>query len=212
MILRNHQGWPGILSTGPAQRRSSQVGHNSFNIRSYFSQRGLSTGVIHNVLPVDSFANRSGNFLQCNVRGSGRRHLGRCHLIGDLQIRHRRSCRAARYRLSCVRGLAQIGTPDFAQFAAGDFFAGGSRSLHICRARPSVPKPQKIVDLTLSPAMIFSCERINAGIDADVANKEIRTLDKMRYLVIGSLAETTCGSCHGRSPICLTPSIPILRR
>ena len=76
-----------------------------------------------------------------------------------------------------------------AHVAEGDFFAGGSTSLHICRERPSVPKPQKIVDLTLSPAMIFSCERINAGIDADVANKEIRTLDKMGYLVIRSLAE-----------------------
>jgi hypothetical protein len=30
--------------------------------------------------------------------------------------------------------------------------------------------------------MIFGCERINAGIDTDIANEKIGTLDKMRYL------------------------------
>jgi hypothetical protein len=66
--------------------------------------------------------------------------------------------------------------------------------------RPPVPKPQKIVDLPLSPAMILGRERIDASIDADVANKEIRTLDKVRYLINASSTETTCGSCHRRAP------------
>jgi hypothetical protein len=45
---------------------------------------------------------------------------------------------------------------------------------------PPVPKSQKIVDLALSPAVILGCERIDAGIDADVANKQLRALDKVR--------------------------------
>jgi hypothetical protein len=68
------------------------------------------------------------------------------------------------------------------------------------RERPPVPKSQKIVDLALSPAMILGRERINAGIDADVTNKKLRALDKVRYLTNGSPAETTCGSCHRRAP------------
>jgi hypothetical protein len=48
--------------------------------------------------------------------------------------------------------------------------------------------------------MILGRERIDASIDADVANKEIRTLDKVRYLINVSSAETTCGSCHRRAP------------
>jgi hypothetical protein len=48
--------------------------------------------------------------------------------------------------------------------------------------------------------MIPGRERIDASIDADVANKEIRTLDKVRYLINVSSAETTCGSCHGHAP------------
>jgi hypothetical protein len=64
------------------------------------------------------------------------------------------------------------------------------------RECPSVPKSQKIVDLALSPAMILDRECIDAGIDANIANKEIGTLDKVRYLVTGSLAETTCGIRH----------------
>jgi hypothetical protein len=72
--------------------------------------------------------------------------------------------------------------------------------------RPPVPKPQEIVDLPLSPAMILGRERIDASIDADVANKEIRTLDKVGYLINGSSAETTCGSCH-----CRAPSLPSQR-
>jgi hypothetical protein len=54
--------------------------------------------------------------------------------------------------------------------------------------------------LALSPATILGRERINAGIDADVANKKLRALDKVRYLINGSPAETTCGSCHRRAP------------
>jgi hypothetical protein len=57
--------------------------------------------------------------------------------------------------------------------------------------------------LALSPAVILGCERIDAGIDADVTNKAIRALDKVSYLIDGSLAETTYGSCHG-----LAPSLP----
>ena len=44
--------------------------------------------------------------------------------------------------------------------------------------------------------MILDRECIDAGIDANIANKAIRTLDEVRYLVTGSLAETTCGICH----------------
>jgi hypothetical protein len=39
--------------------------------------------------------------------------------------------------------------------------------------------------------MILGRERIDAGIDADVTNKEIRTLDKMSYLIDSSPAEAT---------------------
>jgi hypothetical protein len=68
------------------------------------------------------------------------------------------------------------------------------------RECPPVPKSQKIVDLALSPAMVLGRQRIDAGIDADVANKKLRALDKVRYLINGSPAETTCGSCHRRAP------------
>jgi hypothetical protein len=68
------------------------------------------------------------------------------------------------------------------------------------RRCPPVPKSQKIVNLALSPAMILSRERIDAGIDADVANKEIRTLDKVSNLVDSSPAETTCASSHYPAP------------
>jgi hypothetical protein len=44
--------------------------------------------------------------------------------------------------------------------------------------------------------MILGRERIDASIDADVTNKEIRALDKVSYLINGSPAETTRGSCH----------------
>jgi hypothetical protein len=74
-----------------------------------------------------------------------------------------------------------------------------------CECSP-VPKSQKIIDLSLSPAVILGRERIDAGIDADVANKQIRTLDKMSYLINSSPAETTCASCHRR-----VPSLPRLR-
>jgi hypothetical protein len=39
--------------------------------------------------------------------------------------------------------------------------------------------------------MILGRERIDAGIDADVTNEEIRTLDKVSYLINSSPAETT---------------------
>jgi hypothetical protein len=39
-----------------------------------------------------------------------------------------------------------------------------------CECSP-VPKSQKIIDLALSPAVILGGERIDAGVDADVANK-----------------------------------------
>jgi hypothetical protein len=44
--------------------------------------------------------------------------------------------------------------------------------------------------------MILSREHINA----DVANKKLRALAKVRYLINGSPAETTRGSCHRRAP------------
>jgi hypothetical protein len=74
-----------------------------------------------------------------------------------------------------------------------------------CQCSP-VPKSQKIIDLALSPAVILGRERIDAGIDADVANKQIRILDKVSYLINSSPAETTCGSCHRRAP-----SLPSVR-
>jgi hypothetical protein len=63
-----------------------------------------------------------------------------------------------------------------------------------------VPKPQKVVDLAFPPAMILRRERIDAGIDADVANIKLRTLDKVRDLVSGSTAEAACRGCHRRAP------------
>jgi hypothetical protein len=39
--------------------------------------------------------------------------------------------------------------------------------------------------------MILGRERIDASIDAYVANKEIRTLDKVSYLIVSSPAEAT---------------------
>ena len=71
---------------------------------------------------------------------------------------------------------------------------------------PPTSKSQKVVDLALSPAMILGRERIDASIDTDVTNQELGALDKVRYLINGSPAETTCGSCHGRAP-----SLPSLR-
>jgi hypothetical protein len=80
------------------------------------------------------------------------------------------------------------------------FLAHANENLLIPRrGRPPVSQPQKVVDLALSPAMILDRERIDASIDADVANKELRTLDKVRYLINGSPAETT-GGCHRRAP------------
>ena len=89
-----------------------------------------------------------------------------------------------------------------------DVFDRPSRFLIPRRECPPVPKSQKIINLALSPAVILGRERIDAGIDADVTNKEIRALDEVSYLINSSPAETTCSSCHGRSPICLTPRIP----
>jgi len=71
---------------------------------------------------------------------------------------------------------------------------------HSLRSCLPVPKPQKVVDLAFPPAMILRRERIDAGIDADVANKKLRTLDKVRYLISGSTAEAACRGCHRRAP------------
>jgi hypothetical protein len=68
------------------------------------------------------------------------------------------------------------------------------------RERPPVSKPQKVVDLALSPAMILGRKRIDTSVDADVANKELRALDKVCYLINVSPAETTCGIRHRRPP------------
>jgi hypothetical protein len=69
------------------------------------------------------------------------------------------------------------------------------------RECPPVPKSQKIINLALSPAVILGRERIDAGIDTDVTNKEIRALDKVGHLINSSPAETTCGSCHRPTPL-----------
>jgi len=42
--------------------------------------------------------------------------------------------------------------------------------LILWRDCPPTSKPQKVVDLALSPAMILARERIDASIDADVTN------------------------------------------
>ena len=63
-----------------------------------------------------------------------------------------------------------------------------------------VPKPQEVVDLTFPPAVILRRECIDAGIDADVADIKLRTLDKVRYLISGSTAEAACRGCHRRAP------------
>jgi len=60
-------------------------------------------------------------------------------------------------------------------------------------------KHQKIVNLALPKATILRCQRIDAGIDADVTDKEIRTLDKVRDLISGSPAETTNARWHRRT-------------
>jgi hypothetical protein len=48
--------------------------------------------------------------------------------------------------------------------------------------------------------MILGRERIDASIDTDVANKEIRTLDKVGYLINGSSAETAAIVALRRCP------------
>ena len=48
--------------------------------------------------------------------------------------------------------------------------------------------------------MIPGCERIDASIDANVANEEIGALDQVRYLINRSPAETTGTRCHRRAP------------
>jgi hypothetical protein len=62
------------------------------------------------------------------------------------------------------------------------------------RERPSVSQSHQIVDLAFTPAVILDRERIDARIDADIANEEIGTLDQMCHLVFASLAETTHGA------------------
>jgi hypothetical protein len=51
------------------------------------------------------------------------------------------------------------------------------------------------------PARIPGCERIDASINANVANEEIRALDKVRYLINRSPTETTSIRCHRRAPL-----------
>jgi hypothetical protein len=66
-------------------------------------------------------------------------------------------------------------------------------------------KPQQVVDLALSPAMILGRKRIDASIDADVANKELRALDKVGDLIHASSVETICGGRHRRAPSLPSP-------
>jgi hypothetical protein len=48
--------------------------------------------------------------------------------------------------------------------------------------------------------MILGRERIDAGIDADVANMELGTLDKVRHLTFASSAEAACQNRHRSTP------------
>jgi hypothetical protein len=48
--------------------------------------------------------------------------------------------------------------------------------------------------------MILGRERIDASIDADVADQQLGTLDKVRYLINRSPTETTRANCHRRAP------------
>ena len=90
-----------------------------------------------------------------------------------------------------------------ASWASSQAFAPPDSCFLIPRRKcPPVPKSQKIINLALSPSVILGRERIDACIDTDVANKEIRALDKVRYLINSSPAETTRGSCHHRAPAC----------
>ena len=70
-----------------------------------------------------------------------------------------------------------------------DVFDRPSRFLIPRRECPPVPKSQKIINLALSPS-VLGRERIDAGIDADVTNEEIRALDKVNYLINSSPAGT----------------------
>jgi hypothetical protein len=63
-----------------------------------------------------------------------------------------------------------------------------------------VPHSQEIIDLALAPTPVLGCERIDAGIHTDVANKKRGTLDKMRYLIHGAFAKATCRNSHRCSP------------
>jgi len=97
-----------------------------------------------------------------------------------------------------------------ASWASSQAFAPPDSCFLIPRRKcPPVPKSQKIINLALSPSVILGRERIDACIDTDVANKEIRALDKVSYLINPSPAETTCGSCHRRAPS--LPSLAIWR-
>jgi hypothetical protein len=49
--------------------------------------------------------------------------------------------------------------------------------------------------------MVLGRECVDASIDADVANKQLRALDKVRYLINGSPAETTGGLPSSRSVV-----------
>jgi hypothetical protein len=48
--------------------------------------------------------------------------------------------------------------------------------------------------------MILGRQRIDAGIDADVADQQLRALDKVRDLIDAPTAETTRTGCHRRAP------------
>jgi len=48
--------------------------------------------------------------------------------------------------------------------------------------------------------MILSRERIDAGIDTDVTNKETGPLHKVSYLINSSPAKRTCASFHRPAP------------
>jgi hypothetical protein len=63
-----------------------------------------------------------------------------------------------------------------------------------------MPESQEIVDLPLSPTLVLGRERVDAGIDTDVANEKRRALDKMRYLIHGAFAEATCRNSHRCAP------------
>jgi hypothetical protein len=68
----------------------------------------------------------------------------------------------------------------------------GANSLREC----PVPEPHQVIDLPLPPTVVLDRERIDAGIDANVADEEIGALYQVCDLIRASLAEAAFRSRH----------------